>query len=103
MDSPPLGLELFDRMERALRLVRERRARATAALGRAGIAYALVGGNAVAAWVRSVDPSAERNTPDVAIAIRQTDADRPDAALRAAGFHRIVADRAGLFVGALAP
>ena len=35
--------------------VRERLLRATAALNQAGIPYAVVGGNAVASWVATVD------------------------------------------------
>jgi hypothetical protein len=35
--------------------VRERLLRAIAALNRAGVAYAVVGGNAVASWVATVD------------------------------------------------
>jgi hypothetical protein len=42
---------ILDRMERAVAKVRERLLRATAALNEAGVAYAVVGGNAVASWV----------------------------------------------------
>ena len=35
--------------------VRERLLRATAALNRAGVPYAVVGGNAVASWVATID------------------------------------------------
>ena len=53
----------------AVELVRERLLRATAALEHAGVPYAVVGGNAVAAWVARADESAVRNTPDVDILI----------------------------------
>ena len=42
--------------------VRQRLERAAAALAKLGVAYAVVGGNAVAAWVSRVDESAVRNT-----------------------------------------
>jgi len=55
----------WDRMIEAVEAVRERALRATAALKQAGIPYAVVGGNAVAAWVARVDKAAVRNTQDV--------------------------------------
>jgi hypothetical protein len=50
MQPDPLGVISLDRMVRAVEKVRERLLRATSALERAGIAYAVAGGNAVAAW-----------------------------------------------------
>jgi len=44
--------------------VRDRLLRASAALEAAGIAYAIVVGNAVAAWVATIDVAAVRNTQD---------------------------------------
>ncbi len=41
----------WERMERAVEKVRGRLLKAAAALERAGVPYAIVGGNAVAAWV----------------------------------------------------
>jgi hypothetical protein len=61
--------------------------RAAAALGLLGVPYAVVGGNAVAAWVSRVDVAAVRNTRDVDILLRREDADRARTALEAAGFH----------------
>ena len=55
-----------ERVERWLRQV-------TDALNTAGIPYALVGGNAVAAWVATVDPQATRATKDVDLLVRQSD------------------------------
>jgi hypothetical protein len=57
----------LDRMVRAVEKVRQRLLRATAALERAGVPYAVAGGNAVAAWVTRVDESAVRNTRNVDI------------------------------------
>ena len=71
---------------RAVEKVRDRLARATAALEAAGIEYAVVGGNAVAAWVSQVDETAVRNTPDVDILLRRSDLDAAKNALVRAGF-----------------
>lgn len=66
--------------------VRERLARSTQALEAAGIPYAVVGGNAVAAWVSTVDPGAARNTVDVDLMVNRSDLEAVKAALVAAGF-----------------
>ncbi len=76
----------LDRMVRAVEKVRERLLRATAALEKAGVAYAVVGGNAVAAWVTRVDEAAVRNTRDVDILIRRDDLEAVKTALAGAGF-----------------
>jgi hypothetical protein len=73
-------------MVRAVEKVRERLLRAAAALGQAGIDYAIAGGNAVAAWVAQVDEGAVRNTRDVDILIRRSDLERARIALEAVGF-----------------
>lgn len=68
-----MGTEILDRMERAVAKVRERLLRATAALNQAGIHYAVVGGNAVASWVATVDEVAVRKTRDVDLLVRRED------------------------------
>ena len=78
----------LDRMVRAVEKVRERLLRATAALDKAGVLYAVVGGNAVAAWVARVDEAAVRNTQDVDLLIRRNDLDAAGAALSTVGFVR---------------
>lgn len=83
---------LFARMERAVLKVEERMRRTSAALSEAGIPFAVVGGNAVAAWVGSVDEAAIRNTRNVDIMVRREDFERVYTALTKAGlFHRRVA------------
>lgn len=47
--------------------------RVTEVLNGAGVPYAVVGGNAVAAWVSTVDPDAARATKDVDILARRDD------------------------------
>ncbi len=76
----------WDRMIEAVQAVRERALRATAALERAGIPYAMAGGNTVAAWVSRVDRAAVRNTQDVNILVRRADFDAVKAALESVGF-----------------
>jgi hypothetical protein len=71
----------MERVERRLRLVTE-------ALDAARIPYAVVGGNAVAAWIAQVDPAATRTTKDVDILVRRCDLEGVTKALTAAGLRR---------------
>jgi hypothetical protein len=70
----------------AVEKVRLRLKRAVEALEQAGVAYAVVGGHAVAEWVGRVDPAAVRNTQDVDILIRRSDLEAVKTALASAGF-----------------
>src|SRR2546423_9624000 len=79
---------LLDRMVLAVERVRDRLLRATAALEAAGVPYAVIGGNAVAAWVATIDAAAVRNTQDVDILLRRVDLEAAARALEAAGFVR---------------
>jgi hypothetical protein len=82
-----LGPFSLDRMVRAVEKVRERLLRATNALEKAQVPYAVVGGNAVAAWVSRVDESAVRNTQDVDILVRRADLEEVKTVLEHVGFH----------------
>ena len=62
--------------------------RACAALDAAGVPHAVVGGNAVAVWVGTIDEGAIRNTRDVDLLIRRADLPRGTVALEQAGFVR---------------
>lgn len=86
MSEIALGPISFDKVVEAVEAVRQRLLRATAALEKAGIPYAVVGGNAVAVWVARVDPGAVRNTQDVDIMIRREDLEAAKAALEVVGF-----------------
>lgn len=86
MSTVSMGVHILDRMERAVAKVRERLLRATSALNRAGIPYAVVGGNAVASWVATVDEGAVRNTRDVDLLVRRSDLPAIRSALEEAGF-----------------
>lgn len=77
---------LLERMVKAVEKVRDRLRRAAAALEGAGVPYAVAGGNAVAAWVATIDESAIRNTQDVDIILRRADLPAAIPALEAAGF-----------------
>ncbi len=77
---------LMERMVRAVEKVRERLQRAVGALETAKIPYAVVGGNAVAAWVATIDEAAVRYTQDVDILLRRADLEAAKTALATAGF-----------------
>lgn len=80
------GDALWDRMDRAVEKIRLRLERATTALESAGIPYAIIGGNAVRAWVAQADEAAVRTTRDVDLLIRRDDLPAVTTALEAAGF-----------------
>ncbi len=84
--APPLLYPFsLDRLVLAVEKVRERLLRATAALENAGVPYAVIDGNAVAAWVARVDEAAVRNTQDVDILLRRTELALAQAALEKGG------------------
>ena len=76
----------LERMVNAVEKVKERLLRAATALDEAGVSYAIIGGNAEAAWVTTVDESAVRNTQDVDVLLRRPDLEKARAALEPIGF-----------------
>lgn len=76
----------FDLYLAAVERVRQKLMRATAALDAAGVPYAVIGGNAVAAWVADKDPGAVRTTRDVDLLVRRGDQERVIRALEDGGF-----------------
>lgn len=72
----------YDRVVRRLH-------RVTASLRASDIPYAVVGGNAVATWVTSVDPAAVRATKDVDLLVNRHDLARIDAAMSELGFKKV--------------
>src|SRR5262245_60867735 len=76
----------WERMIRAVENVRNRLKRVVEALERVGIPYAVIGGNAIAAWVSRADESAVRNTRDVDILLRRSDFDGAKRVFADAGF-----------------
>src|SRR5882757_9345757 len=80
------GDALWQRMERAVQKVQERLERTAATLEQAGVPYAIIGGNAVRAWVAQADEAAVRTTRDVDILLRRSDWPAAVAAMERAGF-----------------
>ena len=76
----------WERMSNAVDRVRERLLKTARVLDAAGVAYAVVGGNAVAAWVSRVDEAAVRNTQDVSILLRREELTLAASAMNRAGF-----------------
>jgi hypothetical protein len=93
MAEPTSVLSGWERAMAASERVKDRLRRAAAALERAGIRYAVVGGNAVADYVGRADEGAMRTTRDVDILIRRSDFDAAKLALESDGFiHVFVMD-----------
>lgn len=83
------GEALWRRMERAVEKIQERLEKTARTLEQAGIPYAIIGGNAVRAWVAQADEAAVRTTRDVDILLRRSDWPAAKAAMESAGFvHR---------------
>ena len=80
------GQALWDRMNRAVEKVQERLEKTARTLESAGIPYAIIGGNAVRAWVAQADEAAVRTTRDVDILLRREDLSAAITAMKAAGF-----------------
>jgi hypothetical protein len=76
----------FDRVAQAMEEVKQRLKRAVEAFEAADVNYAVIGGNAVATWVGSVDSSVVRSTDDVGILLRREDLETARSAMAAAGF-----------------
>ena len=80
------GDALWNRIDRAVDIVKDRLARVTQALNKAQIPYAVIGGNAVQFWVAQVDESVVRHTRDVDTILNKADLDAAVEALEAVGF-----------------
>lgn len=85
-DRPVLQEFSVERMFRPMEEVKRRLAKAAAALDQAGVHYAVIGGNAVAAWVTQWDEGGARNTLDVDLLLRREDLPQATAAMQEAGF-----------------
>lgn len=73
-------------MNRAVEKIQERLERTAQILERSAIPYAIIGGNAVRAWVAQADEAAVRTTRDVDILLRRPDLPAAIAAMEAGGF-----------------
>lgn len=87
------GEALWRRMDRAVEKIQERLELTARTLEQAGIPYAIIGGNAVRAWVAQADEAAVRTTRDVDILLRRSDFPAAKVAMEAVGFvHRHAAE-----------
>lgn len=91
-------MEWIMRAERAVEKVRERLLRTCQAFEGAGVPYVVIGGNAVAVWVGSVDEGAIRNTKDVDVLLNRSDLPRAKEAMSAAGFDMTEVDGITMFL-----
>ena len=82
----------------ALDEVTDRLERICAALEKASVPYALVGGQAVAMWVATRDPAAVRTTKDIDILIRREDLPKARAAALSAGMDYFEVMGVGMFL-----
>ena len=80
------GEALWDRMNRAVENVQKRLEKTARLLESNNIPYAIIGGNAVRAWVAQADEAAVRTTRDVDILLRRGDLPRVIEAMERAGF-----------------
>lgn len=80
------GDALWERIERAVKIVKDRLRRLTQVLNAAEIPYAVIGGNAVQFRGAQVDESVVRNTRDVDIILNRSDLPRVIKVLEQAGF-----------------
>jgi hypothetical protein len=82
----------------AMERVEKRLRKVAGALDAAGVPYAVIGGNAVAAWIARVNPAATRTTKDVDILVRRSDLDPVSRVIEGLGFARHNLRRLVLFV-----
>ena len=73
-------------MVSAVEKVRERLLRAAGALDRAGVPYAIIGGNAVFLWMVRHGEGGERFTPNVDLLVNRADLASIEAVLGGVGF-----------------
>jgi hypothetical protein len=98
MNSLPSSTGIWESYLMALDEVTGRLQRITGALEEAGVAYALVGGQAVALWVATKDPAAVRTTKDVDILLRREDLPRARAAAAAVALDYFEVVSVGMFL-----
>lgn len=83
------GFEVFEKLGEYQTRLYQRLQRAARVLDDHHVRYAVIGGNAVAAWVASADESAVRTTQDIDLLVDRSEFVRVAAALETAGFvHR---------------
>ncbi len=98
MADMPTRPDTWERMVRAVQRVEERLLTTCRALEAASIDYAVIGGNAVAAWVATVDEGAARNTPEVNLLIRREDFPTVVRLMAVVGFDHLPSEQRASFV-----
>src|SRR4051812_22248368 len=88
----------WERYRMALAAVPDRLDRIAHSLDGAGVAFALVGGQAVALWVATRDPAAVRTTKDVDVLLRREDLPRARAAAAAVALDYFEVMGVGMFL-----
>lgn len=86
MNITTLRPDTLERVERAVENVTKLLLKATSALEAGNVPYAVIGGNAVAAWVSQIDEGAVRFTRDVDILLQRSDLEAAKVAMGAVGF-----------------
>lgn len=87
MSTAPYSYKTLEFMEQGMIHVRYLLEKSSSALEAAGIPYAVIGGNAVAAWVESIHPKGARATNDVDLLLRREDFEKAKSVLEADGFY----------------
>jgi hypothetical protein len=88
----------WERYRMALDDVTDRLDRIARSFDQAGVAFALVGGQAVALWVATKDPAAVRTTKDIDILLRRTDLPQARAAAAAVALDYFEVAGVGMFL-----
>ncbi len=97
-ESSPADANVWERYQMALDDVSDRLERIARAFDEAGVAYALVGGQAVAMWVATRDPAAVRTTKDVDILLLRQDLPKARAAAATMDFDYFEVMGVGMFL-----
>jgi hypothetical protein len=95
--------DLWERYRMALEDVTQRMERITRCLNEACVPYALVGGQAVALWVATVDPAGVRTTKNVDLLVNRSDLPAARAAAKSVAMDYFETMGVGMFIDREAP
>jgi hypothetical protein len=95
--------DLFQHYGRVMDELEQRKARITQALTTHNVPYALIGGQAVIAWVSTIDPDAVRTTKDIDILLRREDLAIAKRAAASVDFDYFEVLGVGMFVDRVNP
>ena len=86
--DPFFDMPILERIAEAVRRVRQGLEQSTSALTAERVPFALIGAQAVSAWIRNKDESLERTTPNTDLLIQRDDLERASQVLIDHGFIR---------------